>query len=528
MSSPDAIVIGAGHNGLVAANILADAGWDVLVCEATGHVGGAVRSAQPMTPGFTVDLFSAFYPLAAASPTLADLNLQEFGLQWSHPESVLAHVFPDDRCAVLSRDRDVTANSVGQFAFGDSAAWVALAEQWDRIGQDVVRALFRPFPPIRPGVHLARTLGLGDTARFARMALLPARRLGAERFEGDGAAILIAGSAMHADVPTDSSGSGAFGWLLTMLGQSVGWPVPRGGAGQLSEALLRRLTAHGGQVRTNAAVGRVLIERGSAVGVALESGDTVRARRAVLADVNAPALFGGLVGHERLPARFVDDLRNFQWDTPTLKVDWALRAPIGWTAQDARGAGTVQLGVDMNGLTSYSASLTRGEVPERPFIVLGQMTTADASRSPSGTESAWGYTHLPMGRDLSGADIDRHVELIEHTVERHAPGFIDSILGRFVQSPSTLEQQNPNLAHGAINGGTAHLHQQLIFRPAVGLGGAATPIDRLFLAGSSAHPGGGVHGGPGSNAARAALLRAGWLGWTTRQVSAELMRRLYR
>ncbi len=144
MRGPDAVVIGAGHNGLVAANILADAGWDVLVCEATGQVGGAVRSAQPITPGFTVDLFSAFYPLAAASPVLADLNLQDFGLQWSHPAAVLAHVFPDDRCAVLSRNRDVTANSVGQFAAGDSAAWTTLAEQWDQIGEDVVRALFRP------------------------------------------------------------------------------------------------------------------------------------------------------------------------------------------------------------------------------------------------------------------------------------------------------------------------------------------------------------------------------------------------
>lgn len=200
-----------------------------------------MRSAQPITPGFTVDLFSAFYPLAAASPVLTGLNLDDHGLHWSHPSTVLAHVFPDDRCAVLSRDREVTATSVNQFASGDGAAWVELAEQWDRIGEDVVQALFRPFPPIRPAVHLVRTLGLGDTARLARTALLPARRLGTERFEGDGAAMLIAGSAMHADVPTDSSGSGAFGWLLTMLAQSVGWPVTRGGAGALSPDPPRRI-----------------------------------------------------------------------------------------------------------------------------------------------------------------------------------------------------------------------------------------------------------------------------------------------
>ena len=528
MIGADAVVIGSGHNGLVAANLLVDAGWDVVVCEATEHFGGAVRSAQPITPGFTVDLFSAFYPLAAASPVMAGLNLHEFGLRWSHAPSVLAHVFPDDRCAVLSRDREITASSVRQFSAGDDVAWMELAEQWDRIGDIVVDALFCPFPPIRPAANLARTLGMGDLARLARMALLPARRLGAERFTGDGAPMLIAGSAMHADVPTDSSGSGVFGWLLAMLGQSVGWPVPRGGAGQLAEALARRLIANGGQIRTQAAVDRVLIERGTAVGVALHSGETVHARRAVLADVNAPALFSRLVGHEQLPARFVDDLRKFQWDTPTLKIDWALRAPIRWAAEDARQAGTVQLGVDMNGLTTYSAALTRGEIPERPFIVLGQMSTADASRSPAGTESAWAYSHLPLGRDLSAVDVIRHAELIEQTVERHAPGFIDSVLDRIVQSPARLEEQNPNLAHGAINGGTSQLYQQLIFRPALGLGGAATPIDRLFLAGSSAHPGGGVHGGPGSNAARAALLRAGRLGWTTRQISDGVMRRLYR
>jgi phytoene dehydrogenase-like protein len=271
-----------------------------------------------------------------------------------------------------------------------------------------------------------------------------------------------------------------------------------------------------------------VIEHGTAVGVVLDSGETIRARRAVLADVNAPALFGGLVGHERLPARFVADLGNFQWDTPTLKLDWALSTPIPWTAAAARRAGTVQLGVDMNGLTSYSASLARREIPDHPFIVLGQMTTADPSRSPRGTESAWSYTHLPLAADLSAAVIDRHVERVERIVERHAPGFIDSIVARFIQSPAALEHENPNLRHGAINGGTAQLHQQLIFRPTIGLGGAATPIDRLFLAGSSAHPGGGVHGGPGSNAARAALARSGARGWVTRKASEKLMQGLYR
>jgi phytoene dehydrogenase-like protein len=181
----------------------------------------------------------------------------------------------------------------------------------------------------------------------------------------------------------------------------------------------------------------------------------------------------------------------------------------------------------MNGLTSYAASLARGEIPDHSFSVSDQMITADPS-TPRGTESAWSYTHLPFGAELSAADIDRQVERVEGVEERHVPGFMDGIVVRFVQSPATLERENPNVRHGAINGGTAPLHQQLIFRPTVGLGGAATPIDRLFLAGSSPHPGGGVRGAAGSSAARAALARSGRFGWVTRQASAELMRRLYR
>ena len=527
-SAPDAVVIGAGHNGLVAANLLADAGWEVVLCEATEHIGGAVRSAEVTATGYTSDLFSAFYPLAAASPVLAALELERHGLTWSHAPDVLAHVFPDGRCSVLSRDLDRTAASISSFAEADGAALRTMVSQWRRIEPQVMQALFRPFPPVRPAAGLARTLGLAGLSRLARMALLPVRRFGEEWFDGEGARMLFAGNAMHADLSPDGAGSAAYGWLLTMAGQTHGFPVPTGGAGRLSEALANRFTTRGGSIRTAAPVERVLVRDGTAVGVRLKSGQTIDARRAVLADVNAPELYGRLVPVEELPARFVQDLKNFQWDTPTLKIDWALAGPVPWQLDGPRGAGTVHLGVDLNGLTSFAGALARQEIPQQPFILFGQMTTADPTRSPSGTESAWGYTHLPIGREFTDEDIDRHVELVESTIERHAPGFTALIRGRYVQSPARLARENPNLWHGAINGGTAQLHQQLIFRPTVGLGGAATPIDRLFLAGSSAHPGGGVHGGPGSNAARAALARAGWTGWLNRTMSAALMSRLYR
>ncbi|MBW8765583.1 MAG: NAD(P)/FAD-dependent oxidoreductase [Geodermatophilales bacterium] len=527
-AAPDAVVIGAGHNGLVAANILADAGWDVVVCEATAEPGGAVRSARVTAPGFISDLFSAFYPLGAASPVLQALELDRHGLTWSHAPAVLSHVLPDGRSATMYRDVALTAESVSSFAAEDGIAWRELVAQWRQVEQPLLDALFRPFPPVVPAARLARRVGLAGLARLARAAMLPARRFGDEWFEGEGAALLVAGCAMHADIPVDGAGSGAFGWLLAMVGQQYGFPVPRGGAGKLTEALTARLSSRGGTVRVHAPVHRVLIEHGRAAGVLLRSGETLRARRAVLADVNAPALYGELVGFDRLPRRLVEDLRNFQWDAPTLKVNWALSGPVPWQVAGARDAGTVHLGVDMDGLTSFSAALARREVPREPFVLFGQLTTADPTRSPAGTESAWGYTHLPLHGHLTEDDVARQVDLVEAAVERHAPGFTASILGRFVQSPVELTEENPNLEHGSINGGTAQLHQQLVFRPTVGLGGAATPVDGLFLAGSSGHPGGGVHGGPGANAARAALGREGWTGWLRRQATRTLMSRLYR
>jgi phytoene dehydrogenase-like protein len=526
-STPDAVVIGAGHNGLVAANLLADAGWDVVVCEATPHLGGAVRSAEVTAPGFVSDLFSAFYPLAAASPVISGLRLEEHGLVWSHAGAVLAHVLPDDRCAVLSRDRRLTAQSVAGFAEADAAAWLALAAEWDRLRPAVLDALCTPLPALGPASRLFRTLGSAGALRMARRAVLPVRRFGEELFAGEGATLLLAGNALHADLPPEGAGSALYGWLLAMLGQSDGFPVPVGGAGRLTEAMANRLAARGGSVRFEAAVESVLIESGSAVGVQLAGGERISARRGVLADVPAPALYRSLIGPARLPAGVLADLANFQWDTPTLKIDWALRTPVPWTAAGAAEAGTVHLGVDLDGLTRYAADLATKQVPREPFLLFGQMTTSDPSRSPAGTESAWAYTHLPAGRELSVDELEAHVRLVERTVEHNAPGFTDSIVARSVQVPATLQAQNPSLVNGTITGGTAQLHQQLIFRPLPGLGGASTPIDRLYLASSSAHPGGGVHGAPGSNAARAALARNRASGAARRKGTELLLRRLY-
>ena len=228
---------------------------------------------------------------------------------------------------------------------------------------------------------------------------------------------------MHSDVPPDAAGSGVFGWLLAMLGQDVGFPVPRGGAQQLASSMQRRIVAGGGEVRTGARVTSVVLSGGRAVGVRLQDGTTVTARKAVLADVPAPALYDQLVGHDHLPATFVRDLAKFQWDYSTIKVNWALDRPVPWRADGARGAGTVHLGQDSDGLVDFAADLTVGRVPQRPFVLFGQMTTTDPTRSPEGTESAWAYTHVPRGVDWTREAVDAHVQRVEDAVERVAPGF---------------------------------------------------------------------------------------------------------
>jgi phytoene dehydrogenase-like protein len=519
VTTPDAIVIGSGPNGLVGANLLADRGWEVLVLEAQPDPGGAVRSGELTAPGFVHDRFSAFYPLAAASPVIRGLGLEEFGLRWRHAPIALANPTPDGGCAVLSTDLDETAASLDNYAPGDGAAWRALYARWQRVGRQLVDALLTPFPPVVAGGRLAAAVGPRDWATFARFALLPVRTMAQETFAGSGAALLLAGNTLHTDLGPEQTLGGFFGWVLASLGQEHGFPVPEGGAGRLTDALVRRLEARGGRVVCSTAVASIEVRGRRAVAVRTEHGDEIGAARAVLADVGAPALYGSLVRREHLPARVLDGMRGFAYDHATVKIDWALDGPVPWSAEPARRAGTVHLGDSLDHLSEVAEQLATGRIPAKPFVLIGQMTTSDPTRSPPGTESVWGYTHVPhrplgdAGGDLSGKWDERETESfvarVERELEARAPGFTDRVVGRDVLTPPMLEAADANLVGGAVNGGTAQLHQQLIFRPTVGLGRAETPIRGLYLASASAHPGGGVHGACGANAARAALAADG-------------------
>jgi phytoene dehydrogenase-like protein len=278
-----------------------------------------------------------------------------------------------------------------------------------------------------------------------------------------------------------------------------------------------RFTSLGGEVRCGAEVTRVVTSGGRADGVELADGERITARRAVVADVAAPNLFGRLLDPADVPARVTRGMRDFRMDPGTVKVDWALDGPVPWEEQPAYAAGTVHVADSVGQLTEALGQVSAGAIPADPFLLTGQMTTTDPTRSPAGTESMWAYTHVPQetARDAGDGrirgtwdrdDRERFADRMQGRIERLAPGFGARVLARRVLGPRELEARNANLIGGAVGGGTSQLHQQLVFRPVPGLGRAETGVPALYLGSAAAHPGGGVHGAPGMNAARAALL----------------------
>jgi phytoene dehydrogenase-like protein len=419
--------------------------------------------------------------------------------------------------AILDREAEVTAASLVADAPGDGAAYQRFVAEWHRVATPLIASLLDPFPPVRNGLRLARAARVNGLRDLLRLALLPLRRYVDEEFDGSAAALLFAGSALHADLTPDAAGSALLGWLLVGLGQDHGFPVPVGGAGELTAALVARATRLGVEVRCGAPVDQVLVRHGRAVGVALVDGSRIEARRAVLADCDVRRLLVDMVQPDAIPADIRARLERVQRSSATVKVDWALSAPLPWNEPAAHRAGTVHIAESLDELAMTATQLAMGHVPADPFLLLGQMTTADPTRSPPGTESAWMYTHVPMNvrGDAGGDGItgrwdanerDRFVARVERRIEALAPGFGERILARHVMMPADLEAHDANLVGGDISGGTAQLHQQAVLRPVPGWARPETPVRRLFLASASAHPGGAVHGACGANAARAAIF----------------------
>jgi phytoene dehydrogenase-like protein len=500
----DAVVIGSGPNGLVAAITLARAGRSVLVVEAAPALGGALATEELTLPGFRHDVFSAVHPAAVASPVLADLRLERFGLRWIHPEVAMAHPLPGGRAALLSRDLDITRASLDGLSPGDGARWQALVTPYLRHWDAVRATMLAGFPPLRGGARLAAGLKPAGMLDFARLMMAPADALAAEIFHGEGAAWLY-GSALHTDAPLDAAGSAIAGVYLNLLGHAVGWPSAEGGAGRVADALVACLRAHGGEARASAGARRVHARRGRVAAVALDGGEIVEAR--IVVATTTPRGLVALAG-DALGDGYVRRALRFRHGPQTIKLDWALDAPIPWANDDTRRAGTVHVGGTVADLRRALHDIADGRLPEQPFLLAGQQSIADPSRAPAGGHTAWAYSHTPPDVDWSPArERDAFADTIERQIERFAPGFRDRIIARHILTPDDMQARDANLVGGDVGGGSYAL-DQLVFRPMVTLNPYATSMRGLYFGSASAFPGGAVHGIPGYAAAKAALRGA--------------------
>ncbi|MBV9195082.1 MAG: NAD(P)/FAD-dependent oxidoreductase [Solirubrobacterales bacterium] len=498
----EAVVIGGGPNGLAAAIRLAEAGVAVTVLEAADHAGGAVRTEELTLPGFRHDTFSAVYPAAAASPVFARMPLAEHGLEWIHPRACMAHPLPDGSAAVLYRDLEATARSLDRQHAGDGERWAEFASPY-LDGFAAVRAtMLSGFPPVGGALRLLGSAGPTATLGFARLLIGPATSLGHRLFRGQGSRVWLYGAAMHGDAPPGKPGSGIAAFYLNLLGHAVGWPSPRGGAQRLADALVGYLRSLGGSLQTGARVERILAGGGRVRGVGVAGGQELPAS-IVIADVMPHALVA--MAGDALSGWYRQLLDRYVYGPGTVKVDWALDGPIPWRAREVHEAGTVHVGGDEQSVLEAIAGSATG-LPERPFLLCGQQSTADATRAPEHKHTAWAYTHGPNGIDGLGGE--RHVERIEAQVERFAPGFRERVLARHVLGPMDMQARNANLVGGDVGGGSYRL-RQAVFRPLPKLSPYHTALPGLFLGSAATFPGGAVHGVPGDAAARAALRRRG-------------------
>ncbi len=469
-SSPryDAVVIGSGPNGLVAAIEIARAGRSVLVVEGAEHHGGGTRTAELTQPGFHHDVCSSIHPLGVASPALRELPLHDHGVRWIHPDSPLAHPLPS-RAAILERSLDATAERLRD----DGHRWRRLMGLVTTPGADLVDQLLDPFAPPRHPIALAR---------YGVTGLRGAEAVG-RRFEHDDAAALLAGLSAHSMLPLDAPITAGFGLLLGGLAHMVGWPFAEGGSQSIADALVAILESHGGTV-----------ERGRWITNARE----LPPARVVIADT-APLAVVRLLGN-RLPARWRRQVARFHHGPGVFKVDWALDGPVPWADPEVARAATVHVGGTAAELIEAESDVTAGRHPDRPFVLVAQTSLFDATRAPEGKHTLWGYCHVPAGSTVDMTD------RIERQIERFAPGFRDLIAARHTMNTGAVERYNPNYVGGDINGGRADL-RQFAFRPVVSPRPWIVPAPGWYLCSASIPPGGGVHGMGGRRAARSALAR---------------------
>lgn len=463
----DAIVVGAGPNGLAAAITLQQAGLAVLLVEAKSTIGGGLRSKELTLPGFVHDVCSAIHPMALSSPFFSALPLKDHGLQFIQSPVDAAHPFDDGTAAVLKHSIEDTASLLGEDAQSYKQLISPLVRDWPLIADDALGPLHFPKHPFA-------------MARFGLKALTSATFL-AKRFKTQKARGLWAGMAAHAIQPLTNTSTSAIALALMIAGHRQGWPIPKGGAQSIANALASYFLSIGGRIEVDQYI---------------RSLDQLPSSHTILFDVTPKQLLQ-IAGH-RFSTIYKWQLEKYRYGMGVFKIDWALDQPIPFTASACREAGTVHLGSTLEEIRLSEQQSSNGQHAEKPFVLLAQQSHFDTSRAPSGKQVAWAYCHVPNGSTKDMTDI------IENQVERYAPGFRDTILSKHVMNTVDMETYNANYIGGDINGGIMDL-AQLFTRPALRSSPYRTSAKGLYICSSSTPPGGGVHGMCGYHAAKRAL-----------------------
>jgi phytoene dehydrogenase-like protein len=463
----DAVVVGAGPNGLSAAITLGRRFDAVLLLEAAKTIGGGVRSADLTLPGFIHDVCSTVQPLSLASPFFRELDLPQYGVEWIQPEIPLAHPFEDGSALYLHRSLEITADALGP----DGRAYKRLLQPFVDHEQELLADILKPIH--FPGNPLLM-------ARFAFHALRSLRNLAETQFQSDRTRALFAGLAAHAMIPLEQTATAAFSIVLAILAHTVGWPIIRGGSQKLAHALADCFKNNGGEIIT----GHPIASASDLPKAAIYFFDVTPRQ---LVNIKSLGLTDG----------YCKRIARFRYGPGVCKMDWALKEPIPWKSDICRKAGTVHLGDSFGEIAASIRDVSAGKESPSPYVILAQQSLFDPSRAPAGGHTAWAYCHVPHG---SAADVS---SLIEKKIERYAPRFRDVILARSVLSAAAMEQYNPNYVGGDINGGLQDL-SQLYTRPVASLNPYRTSAKNIYLCSSSTPPGGGVHGLCGYYAAQSA------------------------
>lgn len=463
----DAIVVGSGPNGLSAAILLQQQGLQVLVLEAKSTIGGGLRSAELTLPGFKHDICSAIHPLAAGSPFFKTLPLHQHGLEYISPDIDAAHPLDDGTAGVLLRSLEETANELGEDRETYLRLIGPLVKNWPALAPDVLGPLHFPKKPLA-------------LAQFGLSALQPATLL-AKQFKTEKAKALFAGMAAHSIQPLSNLATSAIAMVLMANGHLGGWVIPKGGSQKIADALASYFISLGGQIQLNTYV---------------KSLNELPSSHAVLFDVTPKQLLQ-IAGH-KFSSLYKWQLERYRYGDGVFKVDWALDAPIPFTAEQCRRAGTVHVGGGIDEIALSEKASYKGYHSPSPYVLLAQQSLFDSSRAPEGKHTAWAYCHVPNGsvKDMTAT--------IEKQIERFAPGFRDTILAKHTFNTEQIHEHNPNYIGGDINGGVIDIGQ-LFTRPALRWSPYKSSAKGVYICSSSTPPGGGVHGMCGYYAAKRAL-----------------------